>query len=74
MEHLDAAQEEDYVNFYKNYYVPSNATLTVAGDMDMAQTKKWIDFYFSSMPKGQALNLYRDFLVLDDEAFDKNML
>ena len=71
MEHLDAAQEEDYVNFYKNYYVPSNATLTVAGDMDMAQTKKWIDYYFSSMPKGQALNLYRDFIALDDDAFDK---
>ena len=32
MEHLDAAQEEDYVNFYKTFYVPANATLSIAGD------------------------------------------
>lgn len=69
MEHLDAAQEEDYINFYKTYYVPSNATLSIAGDIDVAQTKKWIDQYFGSIPKGQAINLYRDFISLNDEAF-----
>jgi zinc protease len=69
MEHLDAAQEEDYVNFYKTFYVPSNATLSIAGDIDIAQTKKWIDQYFGSIPKGQAINLYRDFINLSDEAF-----
>jgi predicted Zn-dependent peptidase len=71
MEHLDAAQEEDYVNFYKNYYVPSNATLSIAGDIDIAKTKKLIDLYFSSIPKGQALNLYRDFVNYSDEEFEK---
>lgn len=71
MEHLDAAQEEDYVNFYKNYYVPSNATLSIAGDIDIDQTKKLIDLYFSSIPKGQALNLYRDFVNYSDEEFEK---
>jgi predicted Zn-dependent peptidase len=69
MEHLDAAQEEDYVNFYKTFYVPSNATLSIAGDIDIAQTKKWIDQYFGSIPKGQAINLYRDFINLSDDAF-----
>ena len=69
MEHLDAAQEEDYVNFYKTFYVPSNATLSIAGDIDIVQTKKWIDQYFGSIPKGQAINLYRDFINLSDEAF-----
>ena len=70
MEHLDAAQEEDYVNFYKNYYVPSNATLSIAGDIDIAQTKKLIDSYFASIPKGQALNLYRDFVNYSDGEFE----
>jgi predicted Zn-dependent peptidase len=70
MEHLDAAQEEDYVNFYKNYYVPSNATLSIAGDIDVAQTKKLIDSYFASIPKGQALNLYRDFINYSDVEFE----
>ena len=71
MEHLDAAQEEDYVNFYKNYYVPSNATLSIAGDLDVAQTKLWIDKYFASIPKGQAINLYRDFINQSDVDFEK---
>lgn len=69
MEHLDAAQEEDYVNFYKTYYVPSNATLSIAGDINIEQTKKWIAAYFGSIPQGQAINLYRDFINLSDEAF-----
>ncbi|MFM7681748.1 MAG: M16 family metallopeptidase [Bacteroidota bacterium] len=71
MEHLDAAQEEDYINFYKTYYVPSNATLSIAGDLDIAQTKKWIDKYFASMPKGQAITLYRDFIAQTDADFEK---
>ena len=71
MEHLDAAQEEDYVNFYKDYYVPSNATLSIAGDIDIEQTKKWIDKYFGTMPTGQAINLYRDFIAQNDADFEK---
>lgn len=69
MEHLDAAQEEDYVNFYKTYYVPSNATLSIAGDINIEQTKKWIAKYFGTIPQGQAINLYRDFISLSDDAF-----
>lgn len=71
MEHLDAAQEEDYVNFYKTFYVPANATLSIAGDIDIAQTKKWIDKYFGSIPKGQAINVYRDFINVSDAEFEK---
>lgn len=39
MEHLDAAEEADYINFYKDFYVPSNSTLSIAGDIDIEQTK-----------------------------------
>lgn len=69
MEHLDAAQEKDYVDFYRTYYVPSNATLTIAGDINIEQTKKWIEKYFTTIPKGQAINLYRDFEIMTNEAF-----
>ncbi|MBW7867719.1 MAG: insulinase family protein [Brumimicrobium sp.] len=69
MEDLDAAQEEDYVNFYKTFYVPANATLSIAGDINIVETKKLIDKYFASIPKGQAINLYRDFINIDDVAF-----
>lgn len=69
MEHLDAAQEVDYVDFYQTYYVPANATLSIAGDIDIEQTKAWVDKYFKSIPKGQAINLYRDFLSKSDIGF-----
>ncbi|TNE54534.1 MAG: insulinase family protein [Bacteroidetes bacterium] len=71
MEHLNAAQEEDYVNFYRTFYVPSNATLSIAGDLNIEQTKKWIDQYFGTIPTGQAINLYRDFENLSEEDFKK---
>lgn len=70
MEHLDAAQEIDYINFYRTFYVPSNAVLSIAGDINIAETKKWIDKYFASIPKGQAINLYRDFETMSDADFD----
>jgi len=71
MEHLDAAQEEDYVNFYKTFYVPANATLSIAGDLNVEETKKWIAKYFGTIPTGQAINLYRDFENLSDGDFQK---
>lgn len=69
MEHLDAAEEKDYIDFYRTYYVPANATLSIAGDIDIETTKKWIDKYFASIPKGEALNMFRDFETMDDAAF-----
>lgn len=70
MEHLDAAQEEDYVNFYRTFYVPANATVSIAGDLDIEQTKKWVAKYFGSIPKGQAINMYRDWELMDDSKFE----
>lgn len=52
MAHLDAAEEKDYVNFYKTFYVPNNAILSIAGDFTSAQAKEWINKYFGSIPKG----------------------
>lgn len=52
MEHLNAAKEEDYVNFYKTFYVPNNAVLSIAGDIDINQTKAWISRYYATIPKG----------------------
>jgi len=53
MEDLNAAQEQDFINFYKTFYVPNNAVLNIAGDIDVATTKTLISKYFASIPKGQ---------------------
>lgn len=62
MEHLDAAVEADYKNFYKDFYVPNNAVLSIAGDLDIAEAKVWIEKYFGSIPRGTK-EIYRPDVV-----------
>ena len=52
MEDLDSAKLEEFLTFFKKYYVPNNATLVVAGDFKTSETKKLIETYFASIPKG----------------------
>lgn len=52
MDHLDAATLEEFRAFNDKYYVPNNATLVVAGDFDVEQTKKMISDYFGPIEKG----------------------
>ncbi|MDX1601433.1 MAG: pitrilysin family protein [Salinimicrobium sediminis] len=52
MEHLDAATLEEFRAFNEKFYVPNNATLVVAGDIEIEKTKELIEAYFSDIPKG----------------------
>ena len=52
LDHLNEATIEEFIAFYKTYYVPNNATLSIAGDFDKKQLKKWIETYFSPIPRG----------------------
>lgn len=52
MAHLDAATEQDYKDFYATFYVPDNAILSIAGDINVEETKKMIEQYFGSIPRG----------------------
>ncbi len=52
MEDLNSAKLDEFLEFYKKYYVPNNATLVVAGDIKPEQTKKWIEEYYGGIPKG----------------------
>lgn len=58
MEHLNAASIEEFQQFYKDFYVPNNATLTIAGDIDYKQTEDWVRKYFSEIPMGKK-EIYR---------------
>ena len=54
MEHLDAATLEEFQAFNKKFYVPNNAVLVVAGDLnDIPKTKEWVNKYFGAIPKGK---------------------
>ena len=78
MEHLDAATLEEFMAFNKKYYIPNNATLTVAGDIDIPQAKGWIKDYFGPIPRGPEIQ--RSFPkespiteTIKAEAFDPNI-
>ncbi len=49
MEDLDAATVEDIQQFFRIYYAPNNAVLSIAGDFDQTQTRQLIDKYFGSI-------------------------
>src|SRR5690606_13876719 len=53
MDHLNAASLQEFMDFYKTYYVPNNAVLSIAGDIDYAQTEKWVSKSFAEIPKGE---------------------
>ena len=52
MEDLSAASYQDVVDFFKSYYGPNNASLVVAGDIDIEETKKLVAKWFSDVPGG----------------------
>ncbi|MAB48548.1 MAG: peptidase M16 [Flavobacteriaceae bacterium] len=55
MDHLDAATLEEFQAFNKKFYVPNNAVLVVAGDIDKPQVKKMIQDYFGPIPRGEEI-------------------
>ena len=50
MEDLTAASFEDVARFFRTYYVPSNASLVIAGDIDIDATRKMVEKWFSDVP------------------------
>ncbi len=78
MEHLDAATLEEFLAFNKKYYVPNNATLVVAGDINKKDVKKMIQDYFGSIPRGN--DIVRNFpkedpitKTINAKAYDPNI-
>ena len=52
LEHLDAATLDEFIEFYKTFYVPNNAVLVVAGDIDIKKTKELVTKYYAEIPRG----------------------
>ena len=52
---LQRASVEDVKEFFRLYYAPTNATLTIVGDFDPAQAKTLVAKYFGDLPRGKAI-------------------
>jgi len=76
MADLSAATLDDVKTFFRTYYAPNNATISIAGDFQPDSVKRWISRYFGDIPRGPTLPprptvpqviIPRDtFLVLED--------
>ena len=54
-EDLDIATVEDAHAFFQRFYTPSNASLSIAGDIDTAQTLQMVERYFGDLEPGESL-------------------
>lgn len=61
-ESINQATIDEFREFHSIYYVPNNATLSIAGDINIEQTKALINKYFSTIPRGTK-ELYRPSIV-----------
>jgi predicted Zn-dependent peptidase len=50
MEDLDAASLEDVSEFFRTYYAPNNAVLSIVGDVDTADVLAAVERYFGAIP------------------------
>lgn len=58
IQYIDEAQLEEFIEFYDQFYVPENAVLVIAGDIDYEKTKNLIRKYFGEIPRG-SYSIYR---------------
>jgi zinc protease len=57
MNDLQSMKPDDLADWYRAWYVPNNAVLVVAGDVDPKQVLKWAKKYYGVIPKGKPREL-----------------
>ena len=54
-EDLDAAELDDIKDFFKRFYSPTNASLAIAGDINMGEALDMVNRYFGDLPPGESV-------------------
>ncbi|MEM0961850.1 MAG: pitrilysin family protein [Bacteroidota bacterium] len=52
MDDLSAASYQDVVDFFQTYYTPNNASVVVAGDIDLAEARQLVERWYGAIPRG----------------------
>ena len=60
MEDLSAASLDDVATFFRTYYTPDNAVLSIAGDFDPQRARDAVERYFGPIPRGPGKPPLRD--------------
>lgn len=50
--HIRDAEDHEFEAFHEMFYVPNNAVLVIAGDIDIDETKHLVEAYFGEIPAG----------------------
>ena len=53
VEEVNRATLEDLLEFHRSYYLPNNATLVVAGDIEFEATRDLIESFYGQIPAGE---------------------
>jgi predicted Zn-dependent peptidase len=53
-QYIDQARYDEFMSFYKQFYVPQNAVLVIAGDIQIESTKALVKKYYEGIPKSVA--------------------
>lgn len=56
LEHIKTASMDLVKTFFKKYYVPNNAVLVVAGNIDVSQAFALAEKWFGPIPRGEEIN------------------
>ncbi|MBS0028175.1 insulinase family protein [Chitinophaga sp. 2R12] len=78
MDHLNQAKLDEFTGFFKKFYVPNNAVLSISGDIDIEKTIALVKAYFGEIPKGatvsqQVVNVTPITNTIIDTAYDANI-
>jgi len=57
-DHIRSASIQDFRDFYQEFYVPNNAVLTIAGDVNKEEARSLAKKYFADIPRGPE-DIYR---------------
>ncbi|HMF55948.1 MAG TPA: insulinase family protein [Pyrinomonadaceae bacterium] len=52
LDDITAASREDVSDFFRRFYTPNNATLSIAGDINPQQARAWVERYFGPLKRG----------------------
>lgn len=52
MQHLSDASLEDVADFFRTFYTPDNAVLTITGDFERPDAVRMVEQYFAAIPRG----------------------
>lgn len=63
-DHIKAAKDEEFKKFYESFYVPNNAVLVLAGDINFADAKTMVEKYFTDIPSKKG-EIYRPTITED---------